>query len=74
MAIKHTIRTKDGLVEKPLTRASAIKYHCLECSGFNAKEVRQCPVRNCAVWPFRTGGVDKEFIDAEEEVVEESGE
>jgi hypothetical protein len=60
MAVIHTIRIKsDGTMqEKELTRAEAIHYHCVECVGFNLRMVATCPVKSCALWPYRTGGVD----------------
>ena len=60
MAIKHKIRIKaDGTMkEVVLTRASAIHYHCIECSGYSAVEAGRCKVTTCTLWPFRTGGID----------------
>ena len=63
MAIKHIIRVRPAgkLQEKVLTRGSAIYYHCVECCGYSVPEVRECPSKNCALWPFRTGGLDPAF-------------
>lgn len=36
------------------TPLKAIREKCLDCS-FNASEVKQCPVTDCALWPFRFG-------------------
>lgn len=33
----------------------AIRAKCLDCSGGMASEVRDCLVRNCALYPFRMG-------------------
>lgn len=33
----------------------AIRKKCLECSGDYINEVKECPVVECAVWPFRMG-------------------
>ena len=38
-----------------LTPVKAIRAKCLDCSGQQPKEVRHCPVTNCALWPYRMG-------------------
>lgn len=38
-----------------LTRQQAIRQKCLECSAGSTKEVRLCPIINCALWRFRLG-------------------
>jgi len=61
MAIKHFVEfpggeycgMKNGI--KSLTRGWAIRYHCLECSGHNHAEVRECIIKICPLWPFRMG-------------------
>jgi hypothetical protein len=61
MSIKHTIkylRSKDDGVreiteERNLTRSSAIKFHCLDCSGGYVAEVRDCHIKTCPLWCFR---------------------
>jgi hypothetical protein len=55
MAIEHTFIYKDGLKQKKLTPMKAIREKCLECSNWSFHEVRLCPVRDCAIWPFRSG-------------------
>jgi hypothetical protein len=66
MAVKHMIRVKsDGTMEeKVLTRAEAIHYHCVECCGFNLRMVGSCPVKSCALWPYRTGSIDMTCVTA----------
>ena len=59
--IKHTFEyldgTKDRAVRKTktmnLTYKSAVRYHCLDCSGGAKSEVRQCPIKTCPLYPFR---------------------
>lgn len=41
------------------SRKMAIKMKCLECSGNSKKEVRECVIKNCALYPFRKGRVEK---------------
>ena len=33
----------------------AIRAKCLECSCENVNEVRECPITDCALYPFRFG-------------------
>ncbi len=33
----------------------AIKKKCMDCSGFQPKEVRLCTVKRCNLWPYRMG-------------------
>ena len=40
---------------KKLTPIKAIRAKCLDCSGYQPKEVRLCPVRDCHLWPYRMG-------------------
>jgi hypothetical protein len=32
---------------------NAIRAKCLECSGGQRKEVKECPIKTCTLWPFR---------------------
>lgn len=36
-----------------LNRREAIRARCLDCSGFSAREVRECPVKDCSLYPYR---------------------
>lgn len=38
-----------------MTKAQAIKKHCLDCSGHQAKEVTLCHLIYCPLWEFRFG-------------------
>ncbi len=38
-----------------LTPLKAIKKHCLECSGYEKKQVRECEIKECVLFPFRLG-------------------
>ena len=33
----------------------AIRLKCLDCSVYQLEEVRLCPARACALWPYRMG-------------------
>ena len=37
------------------TPVKAIRKKCLDCSCFKPKEVRLCPVIDCACYPYRMG-------------------
>jgi hypothetical protein len=50
--------TADALRElghQPEVMSRAIRHKCLDCSGGSPAEVRDCLVRNCALFPFRMG-------------------
>lgn len=38
-----------------VTPLKAIKKHCLECSGFEKKQVRDCVIQNCVLYIYRQG-------------------
>jgi hypothetical protein len=38
-----------------LTRAQAIRKHCVECSGSSVYEANKCTVKKCYLWPYRRG-------------------
>ena len=40
---------------KRLTPIKAIRTKCLECCCGQVKEVRECVVKNCALYPYRMG-------------------
>lgn len=50
-----------------LTPMKEIRQKCLECSNFQPKEVRLCPVEKCALYEYRHGHRPKS-----EEVIDEN--
>lgn len=36
-------------------RNRAIRLKCYDCSGFSKPEILQCPIKDCALFPFRMG-------------------
>lgn len=38
-----------------LTPLKAIKKHCLECSGYEKKQVRECVIKECVLYEYRQG-------------------
>ena len=55
MAVKHTFLVKDGHETMVLSPTKAIRKKCLECSNFSHTEIEQCPITDCALYPFRFG-------------------
>lgn len=41
--------------DKTMNPLRAIREKCIECCGGVLGEVRQCPVKGCALHPFRLG-------------------
>lgn len=41
--------------EKILTPIKAIRAWCINCSGFNVAEVRNCDRTKCPLYPYRMG-------------------
>jgi len=63
MAIEHTFKFKGDFKTKKLTGMSAIREKCLDCSNWNEAEVRNCEIKDCALWPFRFGRYPKMPLD-----------
>lgn len=42
-----------------LTRKQAIKERCLNCSGYNRKEVKNCEIKECPLYRYRLGAEEK---------------
>jgi hypothetical protein len=40
---------------KRLKPMKAIRAKCLDCSCYQPKEIRECPITKCALWPYRLG-------------------
>lgn len=40
---------------KALTPMKAMRAKCLDCCCGEVKEVRNCPITNCPIWPYRMG-------------------
>lgn len=45
----------DKLIDKLLsgTVMAAIRLKCLDCQYFQEKEIRNCSIKSCPLWPFR---------------------
>ncbi|MEC4681453.1 MAG: hypothetical protein VST67_12255 [Nitrospirota bacterium] len=40
---------------KVLRPLKAIRAKCLDCCAGQVKEIRECPLTECALWPYRMG-------------------
>jgi hypothetical protein len=50
--------TQDQLREaghEPMSPLQALRARCLDCCGYQEKEVARCPSVDCPSWPFRMG-------------------
>lgn len=53
---------------KKLTPIKAIRAKCLDCSNGQQKEVRECSIKKCPLYPYRMGHRPKGEENIEEEV------
>ena len=53
--MKFKIQTKSGYKIIDLNRRKAIRERCLNCSGWVLKEVSNCDLVDCSLYPFRSG-------------------
>ena len=50
------VLTKSGIQSVNLNRRRAIRYRCMDCSGFERNDVQNCThVNDCSLYPFRMG-------------------
>ena len=47
--------SNSGKSGKVLTPIKAIRAKCVECSGGQHKEVRECRIPECSLYPYRMG-------------------
>jgi len=47
------------------SRKAAIRNHCLECVGYQQTEVRECTDKDCWLYPFRMGRLDRDALELE---------
>lgn len=58
---------------KRLTRGKAIRAKCLDCCCYQYKEVKLCPAKSCALWPYRIGhGEDDRNVPSSGDLVKSS--
>jgi len=49
------IHNESGAMKVKLNRRQAIREKCLDCSARSTKDVAECPMTDCALYPFRMG-------------------
>ena len=57
---------------KKLTPMRAIRQKCLECSNGSNMEVRECPIKKCPLYPYRSGHRPKTDILSSEDLETEN--
>ncbi len=50
-----------------LTPIKAIRAKCIDCSCGQLKEVRECPITHCPLYPYRMGKRPKEDAKVDSE-------
>ena len=53
-----TIKTEEEFKQEVSENTNvrrAIKLKCLDCSTYNINEIKECPVKECPLYPFRQG-------------------
>jgi len=58
VAIKQDIRTSGGDGKTRvvnLTPIKAIRYQCMECTGWSPNTIKECGDELCPLYPFRMG-------------------
>lgn len=64
------------VIPKQNSPISAIRHYCTECSGGARKEISECPIYRCPLFPYRFGMMPDTYIkDKENEVqiIDEKG-
>ena len=46
---------KESIVERVLTPIKSIRAKCLDCTCYQPKEIRECGITKCPLWPYRMG-------------------
>ena len=49
------------ILKKELRKA--IRAKCRDCSNYQAKEIRLCPIQDCPLWPYRMGKGKEEPVE-----------
>ena len=55
MPIQHTWKVCSEEFSGIINMGKAVRQNCLDCSGGSIKDVRECNIPTCSLWPFRMG-------------------
>ncbi len=47
-----------------LTPIKSIRAKCLDCSNNQYSEIKDCPIRDCALYPYRLGKRPKKVVES----------
>ena len=64
----HVVRTLSGTREVTTTPLQAIRLKCMDCSGWQREEIKNCYVKKCPLHPYRgwwNYGIKKELSPAQ---------
>ena len=64
------ILSKNGPVEVKISRSKAIRYRCLDCSGFSSNRVDDCVHESCPLYGYRLGTGAKDATQRKRDMVE----
>jgi hypothetical protein len=55
------------MAKKPKTPLDAIHKYCKQCSGGQVDEIKNCPVKDCYLYPFRIELTQIDSVEIAEE-------
>ena len=57
------------VIPKQNSPISAIRKKCIDCSGGGRKEVAECHLYNCPLFPYRFGMMPETYVGSRDDVV-----
>lgn len=63
--MRYKVLSKDGIEIKNLSRRTAIRHKCWDCSGWNYAEIKDCEHTDCELHPYRMGKLPKDKTSTE---------
>jgi hypothetical protein len=57
-----------GTKELDLNRRKAIKFKCLDCSGFKYNDIKNCEHNDCSLYTYRTGNGKQDPVAREKAI------
>ena len=71
--LENTSRHVSDICVEVRTPIKAIRAKCMDCTCNQPKEVRECPITTCPLWPYRMGKRPNKAENVEE-AEQEAGE